>query len=336
MEVRTLTFDDERWKMFVDSFPGVNIFHSPEMMRVFSLSEGFEVLPLFAMDAQEVVAAAFPVMVKINYPLPGKFKNRVIMYASPLYRPNAQGREGVDHIMQHLEDGFCRKALFLEIRNSEKFPGDAEIARLKGYEYIPYQNYLLSLKEGADALLKSFSTFTRNHIRKAEKKSCVIREIADPELDTVVELIEHLYRRKKVPVINRTVFFNAYAVLRPHHQIRAIVAELDSKIIAARISLNYGHTVYDWYAASDPEFNNCFPNEALAWDTMRWGCDNGYHLFDFGGGAVRGQYYGPAKFKEKFKGELVEYGRYRFTRQKLLYGIARKLYELRTSRTPKK
>ena len=51
-------------------------------------------------------------------------------------------------------------------------------------------------------------------------------------------------------------------------------------------------------------------------------------IFDFGGGAVRGQYYGPAKFKEKFRGELVEFGRHRFIPNPLIYKSAEKFYKI--------
>ena len=161
-----------------------------------------------------------------------------------------------------------------------------------------------------------------------------MREMRDDELDTVVDMIRSLYARKNIPMMDPTVFQNAFSILKPTGNIRAIVLEADSKVAAARISLSYAGTVYDWYAASVPGFNDLSPNEVLAWHSIKWGAANGYRIFDFGGGAIKGQEYGPAKFKEKFHGEKVEFGRFRYSPHPLIYAIASKAYEMR--RFPRK
>ena len=217
------------------------------------------------------------------------------------------------------------KSLFLEIRNSDSFTNGILNSKFK---YIPYQNYLIDLSKGKDKIWGSFNSYTRNHIRKSEKNKCTIREIEDSEIDSVIDLIENLYKRKNIPVAERNLFLNAYKLLKPKNYIRVIVIENESNIIGARMNLIYKSKVFDWYAASKQEYNRLYPNEALVWNTIQWSIKNNCTLFDFGGGAIKGKYYGPAKFKEKFKGELVEFGRHRFITNKFLYNLGNKLYEL--------
>ena len=296
------------------------------MAKVFATSEGFEVFPLFALSGTEVVAAAIPVLVKIRSPLFERFTNRLIMYASPLHLETPQGTAGMRLIMERAKTILRSKGLFLEVRNSERFPGNPSDPAVHGFEYIPYQNYLVDLSQGLEPLWSSYSSFTRNHIRKSEKKGATIRRVHDDELDAVIGLVERLYERKRIPIINPSIFRNAFSMLTATGNIRIMVLEAQSKVVAVRMSLNYGGTVLDWYAASDSEFNALYPNEVLTWDSIKWGAENGYQVFDFGGGAIKGQEYGPAKFKEKFGGMLVEFGRYRYYPHRWLYRIAKKVY----------
>jgi len=330
IQLETPETQDPRWQEFVHGFPRSNAFHSPEMVEVFRRSDGFDVFPLFASIHGRVVAVAFPTLVKLSLPLPGWCSNRLILYASPLYNPNDEGTAGVNALLAEIRLLGRRHALFVEIRHSELFPSTGQLDGLAGATYIPYQNYLVDLTVGRDNLWDSYSTFTRNHIRKSEKRGAIVRELKPGEIDHAVRLITDLYRRKGVPVINPSVFRIAYDLLSPRRLLRVIGLDVNGTLAAVRMSLNYSGTVYDWYAASEPTFREYYPNEALTWDTIRWGSAEGFRIFDFGGGAIRGQEYGPARFKEKFRGTLVEFGRHRFAHRPRVYWVASKLYELRS------
>ncbi|MCL5029852.1 MAG: peptidoglycan bridge formation glycyltransferase FemA/FemB family protein [Bacteroidetes bacterium] len=332
MKIERLDFNSKEWQDFITQEEKSNIFSSPEMNQVFNLSDGVKSFPLFAIENNKIAAAVFPVLVKIKTPLPERFTNRIIIYSSPIYIKDKSGIDGLQILFNEIKKLAKKEAVFIEIRNSESFPIDENKSLMEGFSYIPYQNYLIDLKKGAEHIWNSLGTYTRNHIRRSEKNNITVREIHDDELDIVISLLGKLYQRKNIPFIDKSIFHYAYKILKPKNYIRVTVMDNRSQIIAARITLNFNRTVYDWYAASDPNFNNYYPNEALAWNAMKWGCDNHYEIFDFGGGAIRGQEYGPAKFKEKFHGELVEYGRYRFIINKPIYLLGSKLYNLRVSK----
>lgn len=321
--------DKSQWEEFVLSFKSSNIFSSPEMLEAFVKSKGFEVYTGFVLDDNDIVASVFPILVKIDIPFFQKYSSRLILYASPLYQNTSTGIEGLKILLNHLKKIAQKKALFLEIRNSESMLMSSHIFQELNFIYIPYQNYLIHLELGQTALWNRLSSYTRNHIRKGEKRGMIIREIIEDELITVINIIEQLYIRKRIPFIHKSIFYNAYRHLK-NKNIRITVCDLNKQIIGTRITLNYQRTIFDWYAATMDGYNEFYINEALVWDTIRWGCQNGYSLFDFGGAGIRGEEYGPAKFKEKFHGELVEYGRYRYIPNQFTYKAAQKLYKLRT------
>jgi lipid II:glycine glycyltransferase (peptidoglycan interpeptide bridge formation enzyme) len=275
------------------------------------------------------------VLVKLKTRILGRLANRLIMFGSPLYVDSPQGRAGVQLIIERAKRLVQANGLFLEIRNSEQFPKTPGDVDLDNFDYIPYQNYLLDLSLGTETLWASLSGYTRNHVRKSAKKGGIVRDMREEELDTVIDMIRNLYIRRDIPMLDPSIFRNALSILKPAGNIRAIVLEFDRQLVAARISLSYARTVYDWYAASVPGFNDLAANEVLAWNSIKWGADNDYRIFDFGGGAIKGQDYGPAKFKEKFHGEMVEFGRFRHAPNPLIYAIASKAYEMRRSRRKK-
>ncbi len=330
MSVRHLKTDDPRWEPFVLGFPEANIFSSPQMMDVFRKSQGFTPHPLFAFSGDDVVAAAFPVLVGMPSRLPGRLVNRLIMYATPLHEHSDRGRRGLAQVLDEAKALARSTSLFLEIRNSHPFPPDEAEADVNRLEYLPYENYLIHLEEGTGGIWASLNSYTRNHIRKGVKKGAVVREAESGEMGVVIGLLETLYTAKRIPFIGASVFEEAHARLTPRGMMRTTVMDVDGRIVGARITLQYARTMFDWYASSEGEFKGWYPNEALAWDAMCWAHDHGYTTFDFGGGAIRGQEYGPAAFKEKFRGEKVEYGRYRHAPNPLLFRLARLVYAMKT------
>ena len=70
------------------------------------------------------------------------------------------------------------------------------------------------------------------------------------------------------------------------------------------------------------------PNEVLTWELLRWGCENGFELYDFGGAGRPSQKYGVRDFKAKFGGQQVDYGRFKNIHSILLYRTGVFFYEI--------
>jgi lipid II:glycine glycyltransferase (peptidoglycan interpeptide bridge formation enzyme) len=67
--------------------------------------------------------------------------------------------------------------------------------------------------------------------------------------------------------------------------------------------------MYGWYGGMDRAYSKYVPNELLMWNVLKWGAENGYCQYDFGGAGRPDEEYGVRDFKAKFGGKLVCYGR---------------------------
>jgi lipid II:glycine glycyltransferase (peptidoglycan interpeptide bridge formation enzyme) len=91
--------------------------------------------------------------------------------------------------------------------------------------------------------------------------------------------------------------------------IRFLIARVGNVPAAASIELLHKKTIYGWFGGMDRALGSYNPNELLMWHILKWGANNGYQLYDFGGASKPGQAYGVREFKAKFGGELVCFGR---------------------------
>ena len=84
-------------------------------------------------------------------------------------------------------------------------------------------------------------------------------------------------------------------------------------------------TVYEWFACGkDGVIKNVFPSTVATYYGIRYSAESGHKAFDMmGAGAPGDGGYGVREFKAKFGGELVEYGRYVYLCNNLLYQIGR-------------
>ena len=82
--------------------------------------------------------------------------------------------------------------------------------------------------------------------------------------------------------------------------------------IGARVVLTYNNVIHDWYAGSLNNASSLYPNDYLVWYILKWGVENNYKLFDFGGAGKPDVEYGPREFKRRFGGDLVNHGRHTY------------------------
>lgn len=326
--LRVLTQADRGlWDQFVQQWDDANFFHSPLMPDIFTPEADCDVYPIGAFSKDTIVALGVGVRVKVKVPLPKVVQGRLILYASPLFRESPVGRSGVKAILNELPQIAGNRVLFTEIRNSAAFPPRDMVGVVEGWEYLPYQNFLIDLSAGSDAIWNSFGSHLRNQIRKAMKSGITVRKASVEDAMTAFGLIQRLYKAKGIPMPSPVMFQRAIDMLLGRGVLIALVAEYEGEIIATRWDLGYKSVLYDWYAASLPEYNRLRPNELLAWTMMHNGAELGYRTYDFGGAGIRGKAYGPREFKAKFNGRLVENGRWRRSSHPLLYGAAHFCYE---------
>jgi CelD/BcsL family acetyltransferase involved in cellulose biosynthesis len=300
------------WRGFVDRHPAGNVFHTPEMFQVFARAAGHEPRLWAAVDGDGAPLALLPVVqiTQMGGPL-RPLTTRAVAYGSVLCDSGPAGTDALEALLQAHDREAGRQALFTELRNLSDLEPLQGTLEERGYRYEPHLNYLVDLARAPEAVLQSFSRRTRKQIRRALRQGHVtVRDAADrKEVRLCYRLLQKSYAAARVPLADRSLFDAAFDVLNPVGMVRFLLAWVGDACVAASVELLHRDTVYGWYGGVDRAYGSYVPNEVLMWHILRWGAENGYRRYDFGGAGKPDEDYGVRDFKAKFGGELVCYGR---------------------------
>jgi serine/alanine adding enzyme len=303
--------DENDWRRFVDGHPQGNIFHTPEMFQVFSHVKGFHPTQWAAVRGDGQIEALFlPVQVTLH-DLLRPLTTRAISYGSVLCLPSNEGRQALSLLLKTYVRRNRKTCLFTELRNVSDLENEQPLLLEQGFLYEEHLNYLIDLKRTPEDVFLGIGARTRKNIRHGLNKGEVtIREATEPEqIDACYDLLSQTYQAARVPLADRSLFDAAFNLLHPQKMIRFTLAYVGDAPAAASVDLLYKDVIYGWYGGMDRAYSRYVPNEMLMWHLLKWGSENGFSLYDFGGAGSPDEEYGVRDFKAKFGGNLVCYGR---------------------------
>jgi hypothetical protein len=296
----------------VDEHPAGNIFHTPEMFRVFARTGGYAPALWAAVDGGgRPLALLLPVCVTLMRGLLFRFTTRAVAYGSVLCAPGPEGKQALGQLLKVYQHEMKGKILFTELRNLSDQNSLQPVLEKNGFVYEDHLNYLIDLNRPAEEVLQSIGQRTRKQIRKGVRDGIVqVGEATNrSELDQWYETLQKTYGNAQVPLAHRSLFEAAFDELYPKGMAKFLLAKVDGVTAACSVELTYKDIIYGWYGGSDRAFGKHCPNEMLMWHILEWGANNGYCVYDFGGAGKPDEEYGVRDFKAKFGGELVCYGR---------------------------
>jgi serine/alanine adding enzyme len=308
----TRTLPENEWRRFVDEHPQGNIFHTPEMFQVFARTARHRP-SLWAALAPEkkILALLLPAQITLKGGLLHRLTTRAVAYGSVLCAPDAEGQDALARLLYAYKRQVKGELLFTELRNLSDLSDLQPILTGHGFAYEEHLNYLISLNRSLEDIMQSFGRNTRKKIRRGIRRGqVVIEEISQLEqISICYELLVKTYAQAHVPLADRSLFEAAFEVLHPKGMIKFLLARVGDAYVAVSVELAYKNVIYGWYGGMDREYGKYVPNELLMWHILRWGAENGYRVYDFGGAGKPDEEYGVRDFKAKFGGELVCYGR---------------------------
>lgn len=315
-DVRIVTdVDAQAWRRFVDRAPDGNVFHLPEMAQVFARTKGYQPAVWAAEDRHGEILALLPLArVTLHGGLLRRLTSRALAYGSVLCQRGAAGLAALEILLRTYTRATGAQVLFTELRNLSALATAQETLNACGFVYEDHLDYLIDLDRPVDALLQSIGARTRKHIRQALKRQeLVIEECTDlAQVRECCGLIEKSYAAAHTPLVDRSLFEAAFELLYPQGMIKFLLARLGTQPVAASVELPYKDTIYGWYSGLDRDYAAYTPNEVLMWHVLKWGAENGYRVYDFGGAGRPEQAYRVRDFKAKFGGRLVCFGRNRY------------------------
>jgi CelD/BcsL family acetyltransferase involved in cellulose biosynthesis len=135
-----------------------------------------------------------------------------------------------------------------------------------------------------DELLTRFSSAVRRNLATAQRKQVGVT--VSTSLDSIrtyhglhVALRKRKYRLLAQP---REFFERIWENFIDDDAVVTILAHVGDEAVAGAVYLVWGETLYYKFGASLAEFLPVRPNDAIHWAAIRWACERGLHLLDWG------------------------------------------------------
>ncbi len=319
----------EPWRQFVDRHPAGNIFHTPEMFEVYSRTKGYRPQLWAAVANDEILALFLPVQITLFEGFMRPLTTRAVVYGSLLRAAGARGCDASKLLLQKYTREVKGNPIFTEVRNLVD-PQDMQPTLFDcGFHFEQHLNYLIDLQQPEAELWHNLSKKTRQHIHKSLSSGLIIEDMQDTkELSTAYRLLAQVYNRISVPLADKSLFTSAFELLLPKGMMKAFLVRKDQSCIGFNAFLLYKDQIYDWWRGSERTYSECQPESLLLWNILKWGSENHYRLFDFGGAGKPGEPYGPRVFKSRWGGTLVNYGRNIYTHSRQRMAISQFGYRL--------
>jgi CelD/BcsL family acetyltransferase involved in cellulose biosynthesis len=281
---------DERWAAFVAAAPGANIFHHPAWSTLLADCYGYHPFVAAVCDASGGIRAGVPVH-EVASRLTGRrwISLPFTDHCYPLYRdatPESQDPAGGEDWSADL------------VRHLDKLRRDARVPSLELRTELPPNDaivvddgqvlHLLKLSSNPqDNFDKFHNSQVRRNISRAEREGIEVRRGTGPsDVDAFYALHVDTRRRQGVPVQPKRYFDLLQQRLLDAGLGFVLLAYSEDRPIAGAVFLMYKTTLTYKYGASNADAWSLRPNHALFWTAIKWGCEHGYQVFDWGKTAV--------------------------------------------------
>jgi len=308
------SIDPDSWDDFTKTNPNSNIFHTRAFADIFQDCSKYTPYTFFLEEDGRPLAAIISIQSKLLGTPFVSYASRAVVYGGILCSDKMNDKYWHKHLgklIHSYDTSLEKETLFTEIRNiNESTHCILPFAKEK-YKFIPHLNYILDLTLGEQTLWENLSQGLRKSLRKAQEGTIEVIELTTGDhIEALHSLVSTTYSKVHIPCFDLEIFKKAWNLLSPAGYIRVTLAKDHERLLAARAALIYNGRVFDWFAGSSEQGDAKSANALLAWDMIRWGCQNGAKCFDFGGAGDPNKHYGVREFKMRFGGQLVNYGRF--------------------------
>jgi serine/alanine adding enzyme len=279
--------DKERWDRYVMEARDSVSYHLIGWKAVIEKSFGHKTYYLLSEDKQRQVNGILP-LVCLKSLLFGKY-----MVSIPFvnYGGICAETEGIE---EELLNGAIHLAKqegvdHIELRHTRNTWSGLPVKTAKA-------SMRLSLPPKEEELWSSFSSKLRSQIRKPIKEGMVSKFGKEEELDSFYSVFSVNMRDLGTPVYSKTFFRNILREFKERAWICSVYTR-EGDPAASGFLLEFKKRLEIPWASSIRRYNSLSPNMLLYWSVLKFGCDMGCSLFDFGRSTIdEGTY----KFKEQW------------------------------------
>lgn len=325
------SIDEKAWSLFACSHPQGNIFHSSWMVNLHLSATGSSPVTLFCLDAlNNIRGLLVAYIMKEGTGVVSLLTSRAVIWGGPLVLKD--DITVCELLINELKTKLRGKTVYIQIRNMSDTGNLRSVFEKEGFVFEDHLDILFDIHQPVKSRWEGMHPTRRKQINRATRRGVSTYVTLEPtarETELCYHLLREVYRKTKLPLPGLSFFLKAGELNKTEQRMGMIAALYEGQIIGFRFFLVYNSLIYDWYAASNEEHYDKYPNDILPWALMEWGNNNGYLTFDFGGAGDPHKKYGVRDYKLKFGGETVNYGRYLFIARPLIYYFGKTFINLR-------
>jgi len=299
--------DAEEWDELVELSPHATIFHKWKWLKIVEKHANFKLYPIIGYKGSTPIGL-IPLFfrkrafLRMVFSPPPKV---AIPCLGPLlidYEKLKQNKKETNFIeFQKRVDEFMKEELKANYIYITLPIGLIDVRPFiwSGYSASPSYNYVFNLSLGKDVLWKNLKKHTRKNIKRA-KERLTVTEGDVRDLRFIYSQLKERYQEQKRAIgCSLNYLEEVYTNFRSNIQI--LTAEMDGETVAGLVNLLYRNSISSWVGNAKTNIPNIYPNDLLIWESIEYGCNNGYGTFyEIGANTAR-----LARYKSNFNPSLV-------------------------------
>ncbi|HWQ82329.1 MAG TPA: GNAT family N-acetyltransferase [Ignavibacteria bacterium] len=317
----------EEIKSFIDSQDDISVFQSLYFHELSKRSESTDSIIITCRKSGKIAGIMLVQIQNYFGKALGMISKRAVITGGPHSAKNDSGV--TDEILREYGKYIRNRVVYTQVRRLYQNHDFTGLFLRNGYVYSDHLNYIIDLSKGEEECWKNLHSKRRNEVRKAIKEGITFSEIHyDKEMDSAYNILKSIYGKARLPLPEGGFFDTAFEIMGRDGVLRIFGGYFEGKLIGVMYILCYKGVMYDWYAGSYPEYLKKCPNDLITWEVIRWGANNGYRTFDFGGAGSPGKEYGVRDFKKKFGGIEINTGRFELVHKPSVMKFSKKGFRL--------
>ena len=226
----------------------------------------------------------------------------------------------VGFLMHHVKQELKKQAIYIEIRNYFDYTIYRQAIEKERFMYHQHLNFHVPTVD-VESSLKQLNSTKRRDVKLSQKNGAeIVLATTLAEVQSYYLLLKQLYQEK----VKTSLFpYDFFEKLFQLNEAKFFLIKYQERIIGGSVCVTVpGRVLYEWFVCGlDREIKNIYPSTLATWGAIEYAANNQFDYFDMMGAGKPTESYGVREFKSKFGGNLVEYGRYRYVCNSLLYKI---------------
>lgn len=272
--------DKTRWNEFVSQFSDYPCLLY-EWRNILEEVYGYKCHYLVAEEKHEIVGVFPAALIKSKL-----FGTRLCSlpfsdYGGPVLKPNKENTLIINEFLENLPVAMTQ-INYMEVRSPIQNEVTKSLGSVLKLGNMKYMTFIIDLRESFDEIWrKRFDKYLRNAVRKAVKNKIeVVEENFEESLTSFYRL--YLSTMKKLGSPPHGIEFFKACHKSLGEQIQIFLATTPNKIVGGVLVFLGRKIIYPVYEGIDPKYRRLNVASLLFSHIIDWGCENGYHTFDFG------------------------------------------------------